>query len=93
MIYKGFKLDIGSCASVLFSCPPEIGLSVIVELLSSTASGSVAMESRAWTKLVLFEDSKHLLTGRWRLPLQRLPVESDSSSKVGAASISFFLHK
>ena len=55
-------------------CEPSADLSVIAEVHLSIASGPLA--SKAWVKLDLFDEKLRVKSGRWRVPLRCVPVET-----------------
>lgn len=60
-------------------CPPQQALTILVELqMAATNSNEVKLKSCGWTKLQLFDSKNRLLSGRWKLPLKRLPIQSDT---------------
>lgn len=64
-------------------CPPQQALTILVELqmaLKSSADGK--LKSCAWTKIQLFDPQNRLSSGRWKLPLKKLPIESDTPMNI-----------
>lgn len=66
-------------------CPPQQALTILTELqLSSRGDRSAntneaKLRSCAWTKIPLFDSKNRLLSGRWRIPLKALPIQSEMS--------------
>jgi hypothetical protein len=58
-------------------CPPQQGLTILVEL-QMQVNGEQKLKSCGWTKIQLFDAKNRLMSGRWKLPLKRLPIQSDS---------------
>lgn len=66
-------------------CPgrllPSPAVSLVCELQAwQGLAGAGAPQPKAWTSLVLFDRAQRVLSGRWRLPLQALPLDSSLSS-------------
>lgn len=61
-------------------CPPQQALTILVELqMAMTNSSEVKLKSCGWTKIQLFDSKNRLMNGRWKLPLKRLPIQSETS--------------
>ncbi|XP_041507069.1 coiled-coil domain-containing protein 17 [Microtus oregoni] len=58
--------------------PPSPLVSLICEL-HAWQSVTWAPQPKAWASLLLFDQDKQMLSGRWRLPLQVLPPNSNLS--------------
>ena len=61
-------------------CPPQQALTILVELQMAVlnSSNELKLKSCAWTKIQLFDSKNRLLSGRWKLPLKKLPIQSDA---------------
>ncbi|XP_058536487.1 coiled-coil domain-containing protein 17 [Ochotona princeps] len=77
---------VGNCAILASRQPvlrllPSPTLSLVCELQAwQGLAGAGAPQPKAWTSLVLFDRAQRVLSGRWRLPLQALPLDSSLSS-------------
>ncbi|XP_053516650.1 coiled-coil domain-containing protein 17 [Artibeus jamaicensis] len=76
---------VGSCA-ILASrqpvprLPPSPSVSLVCELQAwQGLAWGRAPQPKAWASLVLFDGDQRVLSGRWRLPLRALPVDSSLS--------------
>ncbi|XP_052573836.1 coiled-coil domain-containing protein 17 isoform X2 [Peromyscus californicus insignis] len=58
--------------------PPSALVSLICEL-QAWQGVTWAPQTKAWASLLLFDQDKHMLSGRWRLPLRVLPPNSSLS--------------
>ncbi|XP_059112038.1 coiled-coil domain-containing protein 17 [Peromyscus eremicus] len=58
--------------------PPSALVSLICEL-QAWQGVTWAPQPKAWASLLLFDQDKHMLSGRWRLPLRVLPPNSSLS--------------
>ncbi|XP_042127592.1 coiled-coil domain-containing protein 17 isoform X2 [Peromyscus maniculatus bairdii] len=58
--------------------PPSALVSLICEL-QAWQGVTWAPQPKAWASLLLFDQDKHMLSGRWRLPLKVLPPNSNLS--------------
>ncbi|XP_037058742.1 coiled-coil domain-containing protein 17 isoform X2 [Peromyscus leucopus] len=58
--------------------PPSALVSLICEL-QAWQGVTWAPQPKAWASLLLFDQDKHMLSGRWRLPLRVLPPNSNLS--------------
>ena len=60
-------------------CPPQQALTILVELqMAMSNSKEVKLKSCGWTKIQLFDSNNRLINGRWKLPLKKLPIQSDT---------------
>jgi hypothetical protein len=67
-------------------CPPQQALTILTELQLSSRGDRLAnhtndakLRSCAWTKIPLFDSKNRLLSGRWKIPLKALPIQSEMS--------------
>ncbi len=67
-------------------CPPQQALTILVELQMANSQNNntnnnqeVKLKSCAWTKIQLFDAKNRLLSGRWKLQLKKLPIQSDAN--------------
>ncbi|CAF0792235.1 unnamed protein product [Rotaria sp. Silwood1] len=65
-------------------CPPQQALTIVIEVQTSTNKQAPPedFETKAWTKLALFDSKNRLCSGRWKVPLKALPVRQDDSLAV-----------
>jgi hypothetical protein len=68
-------------------CPPQQSLTILVELQMAPVSPNNSnneskLKSCAWTKIQLFDAKNRLLSGRWKLQLKKLPIQSDVNMNV-----------
>ncbi len=62
-------------------CPPQQALTILVELqMASKNSSELKLKSCGWTKIQLFDSENKLLSGRWKLNLKKLPIQSDTQT-------------
>ncbi|XP_070465867.1 coiled-coil domain-containing protein 17 isoform X6 [Equus przewalskii] len=80
--------------------PPSPSVALVCELQASQGlAWARAPQPKAWASLVLFDRDQRVLSGRWRLPLRALPLDTSlslgqlngipqvsSSSSLGASS-------
>ncbi|XP_051713788.2 coiled-coil domain-containing protein 17 isoform X9 [Oryctolagus cuniculus] len=60
--------------------PPSPSVSLVCELLAWQGMAGIGPpQPKAWTSLVLFDRDQRVLSGRWRLPLRALPLDSSLS--------------
>lgn len=60
--------------------PPSPSVSLVCELQAwQGITGIGPPQPKAWTSLVLFDRDQRVLSGRWRLPLRALPLDSSLS--------------
>ena len=76
-------------------CPPQQGLTILVELqMALQGSGEQKLKSCGWTKIQLFDAKNKFMTGRWKLPLKRLPIQSDTQiNALGSLPNVIFLNR
>lgn len=61
-------------------CPPQQALTILIELqMGLKNSNQTRLKSCAWVKIPLFDSKNRLLSGRWRSPLKKLPIKSEST--------------
>lgn len=63
---------------LFYRLPPSPLVSLICEL-HAWQGVTWAPQPKAWASLLLFDQDKQMLSGRWRLPLQVLPTNSNLS--------------
>nr|XP_048299916.1 coiled-coil domain-containing protein 17 isoform X4 [Myodes glareolus] len=63
---------------LFYRLPPSSLVSLICEL-HAWQGVTWAPQPKAWASLLLFDQDKQMLSGRWRLPLQVLPTNSNLS--------------
>ena len=73
-------------------CPAQRDYSLVIELQAGSGGGgggfggayqqntNVAMTTRAWCKMDLFDSQGRLISGRWRIPLRLPPLRPNMSS-------------
>ncbi|CAD5123733.1 DgyrCDS12050 [Dimorphilus gyrociliatus] len=78
------------------NCKASTDLSLIVEVQVSEGGGGLV--NRAWCKVLLFDSSQRLQSGRWKVPLRIVPVRQELASRdinyisqYGAAELYFRL--
>ncbi|CAM4854625.1 unnamed protein product [Rotaria socialis] len=71
-----FRVAIVATKQPIPSCPPQQALTIVIEVQTSmNKKASVdELETNAWTKFALFDSKNRLSSGRWKVPLKRLPV-------------------
>ena len=60
----------------LFSIQPSENTTIVVQVQATTSSPQ-SLEPLAWTKIILFDDHLRLVSGKWKLPLRRMPMRPD----------------
>lgn len=58
------------------SCPPQQALTIVIEIQTSTIKKAPVdqLETTAWAKFPLFDNKNRLISGRWKVPIKKLPV-------------------
>ena len=64
-------------------CPPQSALTIIVEVQTTNSQAqNEFFHTSAWIKIPLFDHKNRLLNGRWKLPLNKLPIRHDEDLAV-----------
>ena len=80
---------------IIYRCPPQQALTVVIEVQTATNKQLPDDELRttAWTKLPLFDTKNRLLSGRWKVPLKAVPIHHSDSLAVISTLPSVRIHQ
>ncbi|XP_075250609.1 uncharacterized protein LOC142342860 isoform X2 [Convolutriloba macropyga] len=65
---------------VISNIQPSENTTILVQV-QATNSTTADLETIAWTKILLFDDQLRLISGRWKLPLRKLPVRPETTPR------------
>ncbi|CAF1286983.1 unnamed protein product [Rotaria magnacalcarata] len=71
-----FRVAIVATKQPIPSCSPQQALTIVIEVQTSMSKNASVdeLETNAWTKFALFDTKNRLSSGRWKVPLKRLPI-------------------
>lgn len=76
--WYAFRIAMMSMMQQIPGCEPSSDLSIVAELHLSIASGPLS--SKAWVKIDVFDEKLRVKSGRWRVALKCVPVETSIST-------------